>query len=158
MSHIPYQDPFIPELFASPVLAVSDEQKFYINRVLALTCSDSDSHLRAFEAIMYILNTGNVTKDPLAIVDLVPRDMIVGSPDSILHVIGTGCTLMTRVYWDNRVQVPTTFVSEHEVTTVISALTLTQYKNWPIQLQNEPGGPLSNVIMLIVHPEIEERQ
>jgi len=157
MSHIPYQDPFLPELFNSPVLAVSDEQGYYINRVLALTCSDSDSHQRAYEAIIYILKTGNVTRDPLSIVSLIPPEMIVGSPDSILHVIGTGYSFNTRIVWNNAAQVPTVFVSEHEVTTVVSAATLTQFKNWPIEVQDGTNGPKSNVILLSVHPEVEER-
>jgi hypothetical protein len=151
-----YQDPFIPELFASPVLAVSDEQSHYINRVLALTCADSESHKTAYESIMYILRTGNVTKDPLSIVQLIPQEMIQGSPDSILHVIGTGFSFNTRIVWNNAAQVPTTFVSEHEVTTVVSAQTLTQFKNWPVEVQDGANGPKSNVAMLSVHPDVEE--
>ena len=119
-----YIDPLIPKLKAgtAPSLTTA-EQKWYIQQILDLCCSDSKFAEKAYIAIMLVLNAGTdevipVPPVPSVVTGIVPASVAVGDPDFVLVVNGTGFTASSVIYIRG-VSAPTTFVSETEVSTPI---------------------------------------
>jgi hypothetical protein len=119
-----YIDPLIPKLKAgTPPSLTTGEQRWYIQQILDLCCSDSKFAEKAYTAILLVLAAGvdEVTPTPpvpSVVTSIVPVSVAVGDPDFILVVHGTGFTA-TSVIYIRGVSAPTTFVSATEVSTPI---------------------------------------
>jgi hypothetical protein len=118
-----HYDPMLPRLstYALPYIPTTEQLRF-LREILELTCSDSRFAEKAYAAILLLLAGGieplpPPLPDPV-IVSLVPSTAVVGDPDFILSVHGSGFTA-TSVIHINGVSAPTTFVSDTQLTTPV---------------------------------------
>lgn len=131
-----YQDPFMPVLFSSEVLAVSLEQKIYIKKILDKACSDSKFAEKAYVAILLVLEGGSVTVPEIT--SLTPNSAEVGDPSFLLHVHGKGFTSLSKIVF-NGGEEPTTFVSATELTTTVNMSTVGAPVTVPVAVLSEDG-------------------
>ena len=111
------QNPFYPKLIASSPLNASAEQKYYINEILEIVCSDSQFRKKALLGITYIMNGGEM---PLPVVaSLSPNTVVLGEPSFDIHVIGTNFTPLSTIIF-NGYEEPTTYISPTELTTGVN--------------------------------------
>ena len=110
-------NPFYPTMKSSTPLAVSDEQKMYINEVLDIVCSDSQFKKKAIAAIGYILNAGAALMP--TVTSLVPSTVVLGEPSFEIHVKGTNFALQSKILF-NGIEEPTTYISSTEVSTGVN--------------------------------------
>ena len=107
-------DPFSAQLFNSPPLVVSQEQKDYIRKILDKACSDSRFADKAYAAITFVLLGNNIR--PPTVTSLTPSSAELGDPSFTLHVHGTNFDAGSVIVF-NGFEEPTTLVSATEVTT-----------------------------------------
>jgi len=112
-----HQDPFAPILFNSPGLAVTNEQKGYLKKILDIACSDSKFSDKAYVAIVGLLVSGNAQVP--VVTSLTPNSAEIGDASFTLHVHGNGFK-NTDVIVFAGVDEPTTFVSPSELTTGVN--------------------------------------
>ena len=112
-----HQDPFAPILFNSPGLAVTNEQKGYLKKILDIACSDSKFSDKAYVAIVGLLVSGNAQVP--VVTSLTPNSAEIGDASFTLHVHGNGFK-NTDVIVFAGVDEPTTFVSTSELTTGVN--------------------------------------
>jgi hypothetical protein len=137
-----FQDPFAPVLLSSPPLAVTDEQKLYIKKVLDKACSDSRFAEKAYVAILFVLSGGSVTVP--VVTSLTPASATIGDPNFTLHVIGTGFSTLSKIVF-NGGEESTTYVSDTELTTDVDMSTVTVPSTVPV-LVVSGDGVLSNAM------------
>lgn len=118
-----YIDPFHPTFKAgTPPSLTTAEQRWYIHEILETACSDSKFVEKAYEAILLVLLAGYdpaVPAPPTPVVtSTTPNTIVVGDPDFVLHVFGTGFTATSEIFIKG-VVAPTTFISESELSTPI---------------------------------------
>lgn len=137
-----YQDPFSPVLFSSETLILSEEQKFYVNRILHTACSDTKFAEKAYAAIQFVLTGGSVSIPVVS--SLSPSSAMLGSPSFTLHVVGTGFGVESVIVWNGGTEL-TTFVSDTELTTEIDMSTAQVAIDLPVSVQTGLGV-MSNVM------------
>src|SRR5262245_37106529 len=76
---------------------ITDEQWYYIARVLETSCSDNQFARKAFDALQFILSQ---TPPVVSISSLSPDQAPAGSADFQISVSGTGFTSSTKVLAD----------------------------------------------------------
>jgi hypothetical protein len=130
------QDPFAPVLFNSPALAVTDEQKGYVKKVLDKSCSDSQFSDKAYRAITLILTGGNAQVP--VVTSLTPNSAEIGDADFVLHVHGTGFKNTDTIVFAG-VDEPTTFVSTSELTTGVNMSVWVGPDALPVLVRNAEG-------------------
>lgn len=136
------QDPFSPTLFNSPPLAVTDEQKNYIRKVLDKSSSDSKFAEKAYAAISLILTGGSVA--PPVVTSLSPNTVVLGSPNFDVLVNGSGFTAESVIVF-NGFDEPTTLVSPTQVKTGVNMAVWAAPAVVPIMVRSA-SGVLSNAM------------
>jgi hypothetical protein len=127
------QNPFYPKLINSTPLNASAEQKYYINEILKIVCSDSQFRNKALLGITYIMNGGVMPLPTVA--SLNPATVVLGEPSFDIHVMGTNFTPLSVILF-NGVEEPTTFVSPTELTTGVNMPLWQAPAVVPIAVQN----------------------
>ena len=136
MPTVLHPDPFNAVLLSSESFVVSQEQKDYIKKVLDRACSDSRFAEKAYAAIYLILTGGSVVVPEVT--SLNPGSATVGDADFTLHVMGSGFTAGSKIYF-NGGEEPTTYVSATELTTGVNMATVTGPSTVPVAVLSEDG-------------------
>ena len=131
-----HQDPFAPILFNSPGLAVTNEQKGYLKKILDIACSDSKFSDKAYVAIVGLLVSGNAQVP--VVTSLTPNSAEIGDASFTLHVHGNGFK-NTDVIVFAGVDEPTTFVSTSELTTGVNMPLWVSPDAVPVLVRNAEG-------------------
>lgn len=130
------ENPLQPVLLRSQILELSDEQEYYVRKVLDLCCSDTQFSNKAYLALQYILKGGSTTIP--VITSLVPSEATLGTPSFTLQVNGSGFGTSTIIVWNGSPE-PTVFVSETQLTTTVNMDTAVVAVDIPVQVQTGLG-------------------
>jgi hypothetical protein len=137
-ARVVYADPFSAKLVSplSVPLAVSEEQKIYVKKILDKCASDTQFAEKAYRAIELVLTGGYIKVPTLS--SLTPSSAEIGDPNFTVHIHGTNFTNKSKIIF-NGYEEPTTYVSANEVSTGVNMSVWAAPAVVPVGVQTDDG-------------------